>query len=384
VTANFGGDLLPDVSVQVGTNAAHLFTVDTGAPMVFVDNTILTDHSNGVHDGEKVIGFNLTFSNVTDVAFGNIGTPGLFGGDLLRHFAFTLDYVGDRAWLSDPFDKADIPADVSAGAETAMPFLLLGGATGNAFDGCTGSNCMLTWPATRVLVQATFEDATTPVWILVDTGSSLVVVDPAVYDALAPDPNRPLIEGATLTGVNGDNASFITRLWRVKLDGVTGSEGEVAADNIVGAVIPGSNLLESVSNETGKPVKALVGGAYFRNFLTTIDYQSTQIRLQRYTDPQISPDEWVGPGFLIDLTDNTATSVFTNKSAGLAGIQNGDTILAIGNLSLAGQTAGVIQNAYNSYGLGDTMPVTFSHNGQTMGPVNVMVVNMLPDYPPPS
>ena len=384
VAANFGDDLLPDVAVQVGAGATHLFTIDTGAPMVFLDSSVFSDHTAGVHMGETVAGFGLTFSGVTDVAFSISGTSGLFGGDLLRHFAFTLDYVGNRAWLSDPFDTGDIPSDVAAGVEQDMSFQLLGGATGLAFTGCTGSNCTLTWPATRVLVQATFEDATTPVWILVDTGSSLVVIDPAVFDALATDPNRPLIEGAKLTGVNGDNASFITRVFRVKLDGASGSEGEVVADNIVAAVIPDSTLLASVSSETGKPIKALVGGSYFRNFLTTIDYQKKLIRLQRYNDPQIDPGEWVGPGFVIDPSDYTAFEVYTNKDAFIQGMREGDTILQIGDLSLAGQPFSAVQAALSSYNLGETIPIVYSRGGQQQPMVQVLVENLLPDYPPPS
>ena len=166
-----------------------------------------------------------------------------------------------------------------------------------------------------------------------------------MFDALATDPNRPLIEGAKLTGVNGDNASFITRVFRVKLDGASGSEGEVVADNIVAAVIPDSTLLASVSSETGKPIKALVGGSYFRNFLTTIDYQKKLIRLQRYNDPQIDPGEWVGPGFVIDPSDYTAFEVYTNKDAFIQGMREGDTILQIGDLSLAGQPFSAVQAA---------------------------------------
>jgi hypothetical protein len=387
VNANFGFDLLADVAVQIGTNPSHLFTVDTGAPFVLLDSTIYTDHVPGVHTGETLKTFNLTISDVTEIAQPIPGDdpPGIVGGDLLKHFAYTLDYVGNRAWLSDPFNKDDVPADVAAGNELDVPFDIYGGGSNFlAFDGCTGANCHVDVPATRILLQATFEDAASPVWVLLDSGSSLVVLDPAVFAALADDPNRPTIEGASLGGVSGESDAFYTRVWRVKMNGSNGAASEVSVDNVVSAVIPGDQLLASLSEETGKPVKALLGGAFFRYFLTTVDYQKSMVRLSRYVDPQIDPTDWIGPGFSIDLNDNTAVAVYTNKSAAAQGLQNGDTILSIGSLMLAGQSQGVIVNAFLSYSLGDTMPITFSHNGgQTMS-ANVMVENLLPDYPPPS
>jgi hypothetical protein len=386
VSANFGFDLLPDVQVQIGSNPTRLFTVDTGAPAVILDSNIYTDHAAGVHTGETLTAFNLTFSDVTELSIPISGDDpaGLIGGDLLRHFAYTLDYVGNRAWLSDPFKTSDIPADVAAGTEEDIPFALLGGGNFIAFTGCTGSSCNVTLPPTRVLVQATFEDATTPVWVLVDSGSSLVVIDPAVFDALDPDVGRrPTIEGATLSTVTGANDAFYTRVWRVNVNGSNGTASTISADNIVAAVIPGDNLLATLANETGKPVKALLGGAFFRYFLTTVDYQTSKLRLQRYDDPQIDPTDWVGPGFSINLNDKSAVEVYTNKDAAAQGLQNGDTILQIGSLSLAGASDSAIVNAYLSYTLGQPMPVTFSHGG-VMHTVNVMVENLLPDYPPPS
>src|SRR5262249_3988372 len=136
VRANFGGDGLADVMVTVdGDPTQHILTADTGAPLTILDSSKFTDRTDGRHT-DDISAFMLTFHDIPTVSSQAYGdTDGVLGRDVLRHFAFSLDYEGDRVWLSDPFEATQIPMDVRAGAESLVPFTLKGGGRG------TVANC---------------------------------------------------------------------------------------------------------------------------------------------------------------------------------------------------------------------------------------------------
>jgi hypothetical protein len=385
VAAHIGGDLLADVAVRVNGGAEHLFTVDTGAPMTILNSSTFSDHSDGVHR-DDVTAFALTFKGLTDIAYKNYAGDGILGGDLLRHFALTVDYEGDRAWLSDPFSAQAVPADVAVDAERDVGFHLLGGGSGVAFSGCTGSACGLTYPATRVVVQARLEGASTPVWVMIDSGASIVLFDAALYASLKADPARPRLEGVQLVGVNdGPQTSFMTRVWRLELgEGAAGS-GNVVDDLEVG-VVPGWTLLQQLSAEAGRPVQALIGATYLVHHLVTVDYQAGLVRFARYSKPTLNfAAAFIGPGFQVDQagTGWTAYEVYPNKDAYAKGLRVGDTIEMIGDLALTGQPPSVVQKALDSVPVGQEMKVTYSRDG-SMSTVQVLVEDLLPHYPPPT
>jgi len=383
VGANFGTDLLADVTTTVNAGPQKLFTVDTGAPFTILNATSFPDHSDGGHK-DDLTAFNLSFPQLNDVSFAIAGdNDGIIGGNVLTHFAFSLDYNGDRVWLGDPYDKEVIPRDVEADAEMDVGFDIFGGGTASTGGNCT-ANCLVTFPPTRVLVQVQVENQSSPVYMLVDTGASVVILDASLFDSLAPDPNRPILEGVQLVGVSGSQDSFLSRVGQLKLLGTGGAAETVELDSVEVGVIPGTTLLMSISQETGKTVRGLIGATYLRYFLTTVDFQAKKLRLSRYVDPHVDPNAYIGPGFRLQLSGTrwALLEVYTNMDAYAQGLRVGQVVEEIGNQPLTGLTNAQVQAVLDSYDVGEEMPVTVQQNG-TMFTVNVLVQDLLPTYPPP-
>jgi hypothetical protein len=382
VPADFGRSGLADITVHVNGGEAHVVTVDTGAPTTIFDSTRFPNHTDGTHI-DDIAAFDLVFPGVVVVSYRTFSdTDGVIGGDILHHFAFTLDYEGNRVWLSDPFDPAKVPADVNAGREVQIPFMLRGGGLGKV--GSCGACGSMEYAATRILVHAAFEGAT-PVWVLVDTGASGVILSGDMFASLTLDPDRPKLDGVNLVAINdGNQASFITRVSRIELQGVAGTD-TLPTDDVVVFVIPGTGLLDSLTAEVHLPTKALMGATLLDHYLTTVDYQSAALRFRQYDDVDTrNPGEWLGPGFQMDLENGawTVTECYTNKDAYMKGLRSGDVVEQIGNMPLTGQTsADTVHQIWTSYRVGDMMPVTFVMDG-AMTTVDVLVEDLLPHYPP--
>lgn len=381
IPGNFGGDLLADVQVMVNNTPQKLFTIDTGAPFTILNAPSFPDHTDGVHQ-DTLYALFLTFPNLTDISIAiSTDKDGIFGGNILTHFAFSLDYAGNRIWLGDPYDPETIPRDVSAGAETTVAFDILGGGTASTGGNCN-SNCIFDYSPTRALLKAQIEDQAEPVWVLIDSGASVVVLQPALFNSLTADPNRPMLQGVKLVAVTGSQESFLSRVSRIKLIGTDGASAPVDIESLEIGVIPSTDILDAITKETGKPVQALLGATYLRYFLTTVDYQSKKLRLRRYTDAHVDPNEFIGPGFALQQVGQAweLGTVYTNKDAYAQGLREGQVVEEIGNQPITGQPNSAVHAIMSSYALGEEMPVTVVQDG-TMVTVNVLVQDLLPTYP---
>src|SRR5262249_52346533 len=247
------------------------------------------------------------------------------------------------------------------------------------------SSCTVDAPASRVLVKAYLENQTAPAWFLVDTGASVVILDQALFNSLAPDPNRPLLQGKQLVGGSGAQSSFLARVGLLKVGGSGDPGPTIDLTSVEIGVIPGTPLFQSISKETGKTVQGLLGATYLRYFLTTVDYQKLMLRLSRYDRPNVDPNEFVGPGFSLQQFGPSweLVEVFTNKDAYAKGLRIGMVVEELGNQPISGQPWSVVQGIQSSYALGEEIPVTFIQSGNLMT-VNVLVEDLLPTYPPPT
>ena len=97
---------VPIIGASIDGGGLRPFLLDTGAPMTVLDSTA----QPGLDEGLAAVelgAFELTFADYqatawdvfTDSAEGD-GVAGIVGGDLLRHFAFSLDYQGSGAGSS--------------------------------------------------------------------------------------------------------------------------------------------------------------------------------------------------------------------------------------------------------------------------------------------
>jgi hypothetical protein len=385
--------LVPTIPVSLNGGEPQSFLVDTGAPLTIVNALSYPDRPDGKAE-DDIEAFELLFPKYTTATWAIFdpasGLAGIVGGDLLRHFAFSLDYKGGRIWLSDPFDPALQPSDLETEPEISVPMSVEGG--GRALiPGCgSPAGCgTITLPPTRVIMQATFEGETEPVYVLIDSGASAVVIDQAYLENDL-DPGgreRPRLDGITVGTVTGNVDGYMSRVWRVDLHG-EGAESEdphAIVDDVPVLVIPGTTLLVSISSEVDVPIRALIGGSYLRRFVATFDYQEELMRLAPYLNPDhISPDEYVSVGFQVLHQGESyfVGDVYPGSDADLDNLPEGAVIEELGGTAITGADESVVNAILADYTLGEELPVGIQ-TGVEITTYMVLVEDLLPSFPPP-
>ncbi len=353
--------LIPVAPVAVGSAAPRSFGIDTGSPGTLLDTGAYPSRPLGTGTADLgVLGLRFSAISAQTGSYFSQDDPlgGLIGANLLEHFAFSLDYKGARAWLSDPFSAASAPADLGAGAEVAIPFQLAG--------------------ADRVTFQATIEGQP-PVWALLDTGATAVTLEEGFYAQLGDAARRPRLDGLKVITVYGIVSGYWTRTWRV-------TAGGASVDDVQAIVVPGSTLFRDVAAETGKDVRVLLGGKFLRSFFTTIDYQGGMVRLGRYTAPtHIDPDEWVRPGLKLTLHGDEwkVTTVYPGTDAAGKGVMEGDIVLAIDGMAITGLGSDAVDALLRGHPVGASVTLALVRGAQTVA-AQVLVEDLLPHYPPPA
>ena len=184
------------------------------------------------------------------------GAAGLLGGEVMDGFAVTIDY--QRSAVT--FGAFTPPS--SARTPVMVPFDLRGAAA-------RPSETAVTLPATRIAVDVSIEGMVVPMFV--DTGSSTMVLEPALYDAIVADGRAQ--STTNVVTVMGTESVPSTKLRTVSLAGA--AQADVAA-------VRSPLDMTLLEREVGHPVQGLVGGAYLQNYLTTIDYPARQITLRPY------------------------------------------------------------------------------------------------------
>lgn len=372
---------VPAVPVSVDGAPVRDFLVDTGAPVSMLDVDSFPGRDQGVA-WVALDGFGLRIPDhevlVFDVfAYEQDVLHGIIGGDLLRHFAVSVDYQQPRVWLEDT--PAGLPAGVSPGAVdpgVTVPAAVRGGGAGQVPGECPGGCGTVDLHATRFLVEVRLEDDPEPRWMLVDTGATAVVLDPELATAL-PDPDRPRLDGVTVGTAMGQATAYYTRLARLEVGGAVEDHG------VPVLVLPEVSLFEGLSAEVGVEVVGLLGASFLRRFLTTVDYPDATLTLAPYrATGHIDPDEFVRVGFTMTQRDATwqVQDVYPGTDAAAEGLIPGDTIAELDGTSIAGAPAAEVAGLLAGFGLGDEVPVGVNRAG-AIEVVLVTVEDLLPAYP---
>jgi len=369
---------VPAVDVTVDGATGPRFVVDTGAPFTVLDSQAFPGRRIG--GGRATVGaFALEFPDLPLLTFDVLPGAdtiwgGLVGGDLLRHFAFGIDYRGGHVWLAD--GGAAAPGGVPAtDAAAEVEFDLAGGGLA-LVPGCDDCGAIRV-PATRVLVQATLEDDPDPVWLIVDSGASAVVLDSGRIDALGVG-NRPRLDGVTVATAGGLVSAYFTRLWRLAV-------GDAAEASVPVLVLEDSPLFASITSEVGRPVVGLLGGSFLRADLSVIDYPGRRLRLARYVDQDhIDANEYVRVGFTLAPANGTweVQQVYPGTDAASQGLAAGDVIASIDGTAVAGLDAAAVAGLFVGFGLGDQVPVGLDR-GSAIEDHLVLVEDLLPTYDAP-
>jgi hypothetical protein len=375
--ASFAG-WVPSVSADADGTAGNLL-LDSGAPLTLLDN----DHFTALPDGEHAVDLSigaLAFPDLPVLAFDVINYPqnrqppldGLVGGDLLGAFAFSLDYAGGRVWLDD--GDAALPAEADPGALADAIEVEADIAGGGVFGIPSGAREV---GATRFLVSATVEDLPEPIWVLVDTGASSVVMASEVMDLLTAE-GRPRLDGITVGTAEGATTAYYTRVYRLAL-------GAAAQDSVPVLVLADDGIFTAVSDEVDREVRAVVGGSYLRWFLATLDYPGERLILHRYREPShIDPDEFVGVGFDLapDANQWRVSAVYPGTDAEAKGLVVGDVVYTLDGTSITGLARADIDQLVAGFALGDQLPVGIERAGE-MTEVLVQVEDLLPEFVSP-
>jgi hypothetical protein len=226
---------------------------------------------------------------------------------------------------------------------TTAPFSLLGGGE-STVTGVPGS---VTFPRSRVVVTAVIEGETHS--LVVDTGSTYVIVRQSVFESLARD-GRSTLAGVDTAGVGASSSASVTRLRSFSVG------GEEVSGLVASASTGFDASLDAASQEVGRTIDGLVGGSFLRDFYVTVDYPRTELVLQRYTEGAPTFDAFDCVGVLV-AEDGAVAQVFAGSDAEKQGVVVGDVIVAVDGTPLAGKGTLAIRDLLSGP-VGSTKKVT--------------------------
>jgi hypothetical protein len=364
--ATFSANVLY-VDASVDGVAGGRLLIDSGAPLTILDPARFLpakiDNGSGTVDSLTVGG--LTVEDVPELGLALFGErpgfvpAGILGANVACQFATVLDYRGAEARLA-----AGPPTDVTDAAlpGTRVPVALQGGGSGT-LDGTQFS-----FPATRISLTVDIEGKQRT--LILDTGSSYMVLRDALWYDLASDA-RPTLAGVPILSASGPVTGKLTRAKTVTLAGET-----VMSPPVLDI---GDDLLDGFQTEVGHPVDGLLGGAFLREFLVTIDYPHDGLFLARYSsEDHIDPDEFHQVGIALDATPANSghafrvAAVFPNTDAAKVGILPGMVLVSVDGKML--DTLGLDEAEKLLHG-----PVGTVHDVETTsGGFSVKVDDLLP------
>jgi len=381
---------VPAVDVSVGEEPARSFLVDTGAPLTMVDTDAFPELEDGLHEVE-LGGFELLFPSLSIAAFDVFGYEqdaesefvGIVGGDILSEFALRLDYRDDRVWLDElPGDEVGLPAGVEAasvGVTQTVPLRVRGGGRAVVPGDCPVTCGTIRLPPSRALVEVFLEEGERPVWMLVDTGASAVVLDEATLEAL-PAEGRPRLDGVTVGTASGPVTAYFTRVSSLGLQG--GAAGE---ESVPVLVLSDDALFEGIERETGLEVRGLIGGTFLRSYLTTIDFPEERLALARYVEQShIDADEFVRVGFTMIKRAGgwEAQDVYPGTDAAADGLLSGEVLADLDGEAISAMDQAAVSAILGRFDLGEEVPVGVVRGADTEV-LHIEVEDLLPQFEAP-
>ena len=366
---------VPLVDLGVGQGAARPALLDTGSPLTVLLSSAYPALGSGPTSvdlaafGLRFPGYPVTVLNLFGGGVCANSVSGLVGGDLLRHFRLGLDYRGQRGFLFYG-DAADPVMSADAAAEQEVKIRVLGGGLARL----SGHSTVYDLSATRlVMAEALVEGK--KVAALVDTGASLVVVNPGLLASLG-QTGRPSLCCETVSTMAGHVKMKLTRLRQLRL-------GPASVDNLAALVLTDSTLLDALSREVGQQVQLLVGGNFLRHYAVKVDYQGARIMLGRYrSQDHVDPREYVGPGFSFCRTaagEQQVLDVYQGTDASAQGVQPGDLLQQVDGTAVKGMQREAVLSLLRKPAVGVAGKLTFTTAKGTVER-QIKVEQLLADY----
>lgn len=221
-------------------------------------------------------------------------------------------------------------------------------------------------------VQGRFEEMDKDVGVLLDTGTSSAVISQTLFEALGADTDgRTVLLGSKTSGATGEVEAPIVR---IRSFGI----GTKEATKMWVSVAPDA-FFDKVSNLTGQPIYAIVGGGFLREVLAVIDYPATTVRLASYTSLDHVTNEFrsVGVEVIREAGAFHIYTVFTGSDAESKGVAVGDELIELDGAGAASKSTEQVLAVLRGEP-GTTVEMKLAHEGN---PYSVVVAreDLLPD-----
>lgn len=343
-----------------GQGSATAFLLDTGADVLRLSPAFAQKL------GTKTVG-SLTFgaSTLSDVPYAvydttlassllGVALDGIAGNRVFSSLAVAIDY---RKALVYPLAawRADYAfGDHLAGSFSTVPVTLAG-------------------PTKLLLCKGRFESQQKEVAVVLDSGTSSAVISQSLFSSLGLDKDgRTVLKGSKAISSLGNIDSPIVRLRSFRL-------GSAPAAQQMWATVMPDLLFQALALQTGAPVQAIIGGGYFREFLTVLDYPGKAVHLRPYAQLSHIGAEFQMVGVEVRQKAGAFVvfSVFEGSDAGAKGIAVDDELVSVDGQSLATKTlAGV--RALLSGTPGSTVALTLENATKGSYSVTVQRDDLLP------
>ena len=262
-----------------------------------------------------------TFTDVTFIQHDLTLVSGLLGVTLSGNLG--RQHLGDRVIAID-YKKATVyPLDAWTDDLDFGPHVAGGFA---AVDLTPAKNHIL-------VVMARFEGLTEDTAVIVDTGTNSALISETLFDELPiEEDGRKVLKGSTAVAGGIGAESDIVRVRTCTVG------GQVA--HRMWASVGSDSYFKGVSFVIGVPVKAILGGAFLREFVAAIDYPGSKLRLAAYTDLGHVQNEFraVGVEVIRQSEAFQIFNVFAGTDAEAKGIVAGDTVTSLDGAPAAAMT----------------------------------------------
>lgn len=376
IDRTFGGS--PVVSAFNNDGVEYQFLIDTGHPGALIADATAFPYLNPVagFDSSDFEMFGMQFRDVpvhlTDrVSYERMGFHGILGSELLENFALDLDYVEQRAALSE----AESIHRIAAQAEVDEPIEISLRRTG--------------LDQSRLALNTWIEGREIQSWL--DTGAAFPVAYSTLQSFLNLDTDRPRLGGISALTTSGITWGYVTRVgsMSIGLPSPAGDDEEPVdpADqerlelaSIAAMVFPNHPEPDDIfSHRLG----ISLGTSVLERYVVRIDYKREALTLYPHQNTeQFLANPWRDLGFAMqsDADGYIVQGAWQGTEAADADLEPGDRVLAIDGVSLSELSWKDLVAVRNGYEVDERIDVELSREGVEPWTVELPVVDWLPDY----
>jgi hypothetical protein len=187
--------------------------------------------------------------------------------------------------------------------------------------------------ASRIVVTASIEGTTHT--LLLDTGATLVTLRQSVFQSIASDGRKTLMEGTAET-TEGTSTTTVTRVRSIAVGGASVSSVVIAES------ADADTIFDNISEDVGETIDGSLGGTFTNQFYITIDYPKGEVTFVPYANHDFVLDLGENIGFELAPGASSGSyvvgAVTSGSDASKKGVSVGDVVVEIDGQNLASLT----------------------------------------------